>query len=55
MDVCEVVGSQHGAALDMLKQTNTRYPDLVWDDPNDPIRTWRIACHALSWVGTMPA
>ncbi len=55
MDVLDVVRSQYGAALAMLKQTITRCPEAVWDDPNDPIRTWRIACHALSWVGTRPA
>jgi hypothetical protein len=50
MDDRDVIRSQFCAALEMLKQTITKCPDVVWDDPNDKIRFWRIAYHALFYT-----
>jgi len=50
MNLPEVIISQYLAALDMLKQTITRCPAAIWNDPGDKVAFWRIAYHALFYT-----
>lgn len=43
----KVFRSQYQAALEMLKQTVSQCPELIWDSPDDKTKFWRIAYHAL--------
>jgi hypothetical protein len=47
MDVQGILISQYRAALEMLKQTITQYPESMWNDPGDKNKTWQVAYHAL--------
>ena len=47
MDDRDVIRSQYQAALEMLKQTITKCPQPMWDDPDDKTKFWHIAYHAL--------
>jgi hypothetical protein len=50
MNLAEVIISQYLAALDMLKQTITKCPESIWNDPRDKTAFWRIAYHALFYT-----
>jgi hypothetical protein len=47
MDIKEAIRSQYQAALEMLKQTITRCPATLWDNPSDQNKFWHIAYHVL--------
>ena len=42
--------AQYQASLEMLKETITRCPASLWDDPSDKTRFWHIAYHALFYT-----
>lgn len=49
MNLTEVLASQYGAALAMLRQAVTDCPDDLWDAPGRN-RFWHIAYHALFYA-----
>jgi hypothetical protein len=50
MDISEVIVSQYLASLEMLKQTIAKCPPTIWDDPNDKVKVWQVAYHALFYT-----
>ncbi len=50
MNLQSIVISQYLASLEMLKETVTRCPEALWDDPVDQAPTWRLAYHALFYT-----
>ena len=50
MDIRQVIQSQYGASLDMLKQAIERCPASMWDDGRYRNRFWHIAYHALFYT-----
>ena len=50
MDYLEVIRSQFLASLEMLKQTITKCPPYIWNDPSDKTKFWHIAYHALFYT-----
>ncbi len=50
MNLQSIVISQYLASLEMLKETVTRCPEALWDDPVDQAPTWRLAYHALFYI-----
>jgi hypothetical protein len=50
MDVHNVIRSQFHAALEMLRQSVTRCPDALWDDPAGNAAFWHVAYHALFYT-----
>jgi len=50
MNLPEVIMAQYQASLEMLKETITRCPASLWDDPSDKTRFWHIAYHALFYT-----
>ncbi len=50
MDIRQVIQSQYGASLDMLKQAVERCPASLWDDGRYRNRCWHIAYHALFYT-----
>jgi hypothetical protein len=47
MDYTAIIRSQYLSALEMLKQTISRCPEAIWNDPADKTKFWRIAYHVL--------
>lgn len=47
MDIRDVVRSQYSAALEMLRQAVVACPESLWDAPEDQVRCWQLAYHAL--------
>jgi len=50
MNLQSIVTSQYLAVLEMLKETVTRCPEGLWDDPVDAAPAWRLAYHALFYT-----
>ncbi len=50
MNLREVFISQYLAALEMLKETITRCPESIWNSPDDRMKFWNIAYHALFYT-----
>jgi hypothetical protein len=50
MDDSKVIVSQYLAALEMLRQTITKCPDSIWNDPSDKTKFWHIAYHSLFYT-----
>ena len=50
MDIPAILISQYHASLEMLKQTITRCPELLWNSPGDKAKFWHIAYHALFYT-----
>jgi len=50
MDIRQVIQSQYGASLDMLKQAVEKCPVSLWDDRRYRNRFWHIAYHALFYT-----
>lgn len=50
MNSKEIIKSQYGASLEMLKQAILKCPDSVWDNPADKNKFWHIAYHALFYI-----
>jgi hypothetical protein len=50
MNLAAIIVSQYLATLEMLKETISRCPDALWDDPADAAPTWRLAYHALFYT-----
>ena len=50
MNLPDVIVSQYLAALEMLKQTNSKCLESIWDSPDDRQKFWHIAYHALFYV-----
>ena len=50
MNIKQTVKSQYGAALAMLEHVTSQCPALMWDDPADQNRFWRVAYHALFYT-----
>jgi hypothetical protein len=47
MDLAPILMSQYMASLEMLKQTITQCPELIWNTASDKNRFWQVAYHAL--------
>lgn len=47
MDFRQMIVSQYGAALEMLKQSVLACPETLWDRPDDRTAFWQVAYHAL--------
>jgi hypothetical protein len=47
MNSKKAIRSQYQAVLEMLKQTITRCPANLWDNPSDKNKFWHIAYHVL--------
>lgn len=50
MNTSKVLISQYLAALEMLKQTIMECPEERWDRPDDKVKFWNVAYHALFYV-----
>ena len=50
MNLPEVITSQYLASLKMLKQTIEEYPAALWDSPDDKVKFWHVAYHALFYT-----
>jgi hypothetical protein len=50
MDTSAIIISQYEAALEMLKETIEKCPDLIWNSSEDKTKFWHIAYHALFYT-----
>ena len=50
MNYSEVIVSQYLAVLEMLKESIDQCPGSIWNDPNDKVKFWQIAYHALFYT-----
>ena len=50
MAVVEVIVSQYLASLQMLEETVAKCAAALWDDPNDKVKFWHVAYHALFYT-----
>jgi hypothetical protein len=50
MNYSEVIRSQYLASLEMFRETITKCPASIWDDPSDKTKFWHIAYHVLFYT-----
>ena len=50
MDIRQVIQSQYGASLEMLRLAVIKCPASLWDDRTYRNRFWHIAYHALFYT-----
>jgi hypothetical protein len=50
MDIRSALKSQYHAALKTLHEVIEKCPDVMWNDPADTARFWRVAYHTLFYA-----
>ena len=50
MQLKEIINSQYGASLEMLKQAIIKCPDSLWHNPEYKNQFWHIAFHVIFYT-----
>jgi hypothetical protein len=50
MELKEIIKSQYGASLEMLRQAILKCPDSLWHDPEYKNQFWHIAFHVIFYT-----